>query len=500
VQRDSSLDSGLGRVTPADLLVAYFLALVVGALAISSQSLWLDEGGTAYKAIQPSIQAWWEALWWERNTNLQLPLYLLTIWAWTKAFGVSELALRAINIPVLLICVCGLYYLFRLQRRRFIWSVTFLLSSPFVWYYLNEARPYLFRLAPSIFLFAAFKRLLESHHDDNRAQIAFRVFAISAFFVSASSPLATIWVFCSFLAIWWRFGTGSMRNFLLSSALTSFLAIAGLGAVGLYNLYVWQRGVGVTRFGHNLGTALPYAVYELFGFSGMGPSRLALREDIRALIPFALPLAIFVLGWALVLFTARKKQSRGKSESHLHPLLVLSYLVCPIIAVLIIGWAQHARILPRYFTPVFAMIVWLSAVALERASARGRWGQATVVLFLGLNLISSMQQRFASRHVKENYRLAVHIAKSTATPDAKVFWGADSQTALYYGLFENREPSEGDTVIRQRNHLSECSSVILSRPDVFDADGSVQRYVANRGFTEVARLQGFRVFARSRQP
>ena len=41
---------------------AAFIAVAVGAIAITGQSLWIDEGAAAFKAIQPSLGEWWQAL------------------------------------------------------------------------------------------------------------------------------------------------------------------------------------------------------------------------------------------------------------------------------------------------------------------------------------------------------------------------------------------------------------------------------------------------------
>ena len=75
------------------------LALLVGALAVTNQSLWIDEGSAALKAMEPSLGGWWHNLRTEGNSNLQLIGELFYLWGWEKIFGSSEIALRASNIP-----------------------------------------------------------------------------------------------------------------------------------------------------------------------------------------------------------------------------------------------------------------------------------------------------------------------------------------------------------------------------------------------------------------
>ena len=81
------------------LLLLVLGALVIGALALTNQSLWIDEGNSAAKALQPSLARWWTTLVAEKGSDLQMPFYMFYLWAWCKAFGTSEIALRSANVP-----------------------------------------------------------------------------------------------------------------------------------------------------------------------------------------------------------------------------------------------------------------------------------------------------------------------------------------------------------------------------------------------------------------
>jgi len=65
------------------------LAVLIGALALTNQSLWIDEGSAALKAMEPSLGGWWQALRSEGNSNLQLIGELFYLWGWEKIFGYS---------------------------------------------------------------------------------------------------------------------------------------------------------------------------------------------------------------------------------------------------------------------------------------------------------------------------------------------------------------------------------------------------------------------------
>ena len=42
------------------LLILIAVALAVGAAAITQQSLWIDEGGPAFKSLMPTLKDWWQ--------------------------------------------------------------------------------------------------------------------------------------------------------------------------------------------------------------------------------------------------------------------------------------------------------------------------------------------------------------------------------------------------------------------------------------------------------
>ena len=67
---------------------------------------------------------------------------------WVKTFGDSELAMRFANLPLFGIICISILLAPMSARLRLIWLLIIALHA-FVWYYLNEARPYLMLLAGS---------------------------------------------------------------------------------------------------------------------------------------------------------------------------------------------------------------------------------------------------------------------------------------------------------------------------------------------------------------
>ncbi|MGI8436011.1 MAG: hypothetical protein ACR2NX_03785 [Chthoniobacterales bacterium] len=123
------------------------VSLLAGLTAVSRESLWIDEANSALKAMQPALASWWRVMATEKGSDLQMPFYMLQLWAWARIFGTSEFALRAANIVWFCVGQAALFHAFR-RHLRFALITAFLgVISPLLWYYLNDARPYLMQYA-----------------------------------------------------------------------------------------------------------------------------------------------------------------------------------------------------------------------------------------------------------------------------------------------------------------------------------------------------------------
>src|SRR5438046_2892386 len=124
----------------------------VCVLAISNQSLWIDEASAAYKAQQPALRGWWEEMVTQKGSDLQMPLYMIWLWLCEKIFGSSEVALRAINLIWFLPAIAVVARSLSRERALQFAAVLATAFSPFTWYYLNEARPYVMQMSASLVL------------------------------------------------------------------------------------------------------------------------------------------------------------------------------------------------------------------------------------------------------------------------------------------------------------------------------------------------------------
>src|ERR1041384_4073472 len=71
------------------LMLATSLLLCV---AITNQSLWIDEAVIAYFASYDRLTNLFVMLTNLRTSDPQMPLYILYLWGWAKLFGTSEYA------------------------------------------------------------------------------------------------------------------------------------------------------------------------------------------------------------------------------------------------------------------------------------------------------------------------------------------------------------------------------------------------------------------------
>ena len=131
------------------LVVLLLAATAVRLYRIQAQSIWFDEGWSAYAAIQPTLQAAIEA----DPTNP--PLYYLLLNLSRRAFGDSPFALRWFSTMLGLLTLPLSYQLARrlFNVRAGVYAVFLGAFSPLMWWASQEARMY--TLLAALLLIAA---------------------------------------------------------------------------------------------------------------------------------------------------------------------------------------------------------------------------------------------------------------------------------------------------------------------------------------------------------
>ena len=473
--------------------------VVVAVCAISDQSFWIDEVHTAWKACQPTLHQWWHEALAERGSDIQMPFYMLYAWSWEKLFGCSEWWLRAANVPWLLLGFVAF------ARRRTDLVVAALIS-PFAWYYAGEARPYAMQVGASLLVFASLDRLFGHGGDpssqDNRAW-RFGL-AWGLVMLAGSSLVAMYWagvaVGVTLVAVSPERVARTIR------AAWPVWALAAAALLGLAGYYAWTLRSGASAYsGSPSGLSnLLYIGYELLGFSGLGPGRLAIRAGgLEAFRGFVVPLATYGCLLAAVLWSALATVRNWVPR---RPVIAAAvFLAGAVLALLLIGHVRNVRLLGRHFAPFVACVLWCIAAGLRSLWLDRRWSsRAVAVAFVTVTLASCFSLRFAPRHARDAYREAAAEARAALMRGETVWWNADFIAGRFYGVALREEPARGPGEAWQVTNRGAAELdrapvpdlVVTSKPDLYDETAALADYLGRNRFRAASRLPAFMLWRR----
>ncbi len=461
-----------------------FVALI-GVIAISNQSLWIDEGNSAMKAIQPSFMLFWEKMKELRGSDLQMPLYMGLLWLWEKMLGHSEYALRALNIPFFTLSAAVLLYLCDAERHLKLAFVVLMCFSPILWVYLDEARPYIFQFfgATSI-LVALWNQAKKPHLNKNLA-----VFCIGALALCGSSltgVIFTFWFGLAFLFILIR--QHAWRSIFSSKQNPLILALTSIGMCGLGMYYFWtlSQGARASGVGKTDLLSIGFCLYELLGFSGLGPDRLSLREHgITSLKPFVLPLTSLVI--ALTAFGLLSALYITKSSRmHRTKIFIFAAVFCGAVSMVAVGYIAHFRVLGRHLMPILPFVLLLVSLGfLHLWQSDKKLSRAVVLTICLLLILSSLSTRFSPRFAKDDYRTAAQIAKSSHEDGKTIWWAADTATANYYGLeFSKKVINVIGLSAEELHSLPIPDIALVSKKDIYDPQNAISLFLSEQSYAK----------------
>jgi len=452
-----------------------WLALILATCVfISSDSFWIDEGNTAYKASQANFSAWSKSMFAVTSSDAQMPGYMLYMWVWQKFSGNSEFALRLSNLPWLVLLV--------LAVRRFPWAVAVALTSPFILNYLNELRPYLMQIAGAALAVNGISRLKDE------APSAWTTVLAGCLVMSASSLLGVVW------------SLGAMIHVLVESPcrlksrwfwLRNLAFLPAFAFLGFYYAWTLVQGQGAALMGGRFLISLAAAGYELLGLAGFGPGKTELRINPKALMDYVGVLAPAALAIGGLLLWSLAGWFRHAPKRQV--MAAICGVGTPLILIFSLVVLKDFRVLGRHLAPLSIPIILLVA----HAASRPRLPRRVAVLVIGLAIASSFSLRFSARHRKDDYRTAAAIAKNAIKNQRPVIWVADEWTAYFYGLDESRSGWQPWRDNRSVPALTGDETVLLTKPDIYDSKGGMQALLRERGFTPVRQLPAFTIFQRS---
>ncbi len=430
--------------------------------------------------------------------DLQVPLYMFYSWVWEKLSGLDEWAMRAGNVPWFLF---GLVAMARAlpAAQRLRWSILLvLLCNSFVWFYLDEARPYAMQIGTSLVVFASLFRLASNQDEPARERLWVAGLCVASLLLSASSMLAMLWVGAYLGAAL----LSAPKDHLQRLARSYWLWWVGTGLLlfmlGLYYLWTLSVGARAARLGPVDPRNVLFIAYELLGFSGLGPGRNVMRAgQWRVFLPWLPGLAIYA--GVLLVVLAASCRSLVASVSR-RTLLCWTLTFALVLGFLLaVGMAVRFRVLGRHCTPLLPLVLFVLGSGVAALwQRRDRVGRLVVAAFVGLCLISCLSLRFSERHAKEDYRDAAAMGRETLARGETVWWNAYKYGATVYHLPLTEKPVKpGMAVYIERQgkgferDLPKPDLVLTSKVDLFDSNGVLADYLAQAGFHPVASFPAF---------
>ena len=482
------------------LLAPVFIAIALGALVISTQSFWMDEAITGIMALQPTPAAWWNAMRLCPDANQQMPGYMAYMWVWAKIFGGSEWFFRAANLPWLALGLLAI------PRRQTLFKAIFL-ASPFIWFYLDQARPYAMQFSAGLLLFGCAGRLQSAVPADEKKLAA--AYAFGLVLLAGSTILGMIWAgaYLAATILFW----GHEKSVRLLRENRSTALGAGIFLAAFASYYLWRVLCGNRCAQRETGAdTAAFVIYELLGFTGLGPGQVAYRsQGLRAFLPFVPWLALYAVTTATVIWFGAKKMLQALPRRvWLGVMIAFAAVVLILIPVAVLN---HVRLMGRYFAPLVPLLLLLLATGFGELWLRGKIWRILAVVFISLQLASAVSLRFCDRHAKEDYREAAAAARKALALGQRVWWCADVNGGAIYQV--PLTPIGSLPVTNQAwlafvfpeaviTNQPLPDLVVLSRPLNYDPNGYVRAMLDRQHYQVSSTLQAFTLWqpARTNQP
>jgi hypothetical protein len=502
-EEDDSSSSGMFWIA-----VAASIALL--ACAVTGTSLWIDEGYSAWIAAHRSLPSVLQTLVIApvSPSDRQALLNYLWLWAWTHVFGSSEYTLRAANLPFAALFVLSLALTSRcVFQRRFAWIPLSL--TPFAWYYMNEARPYLMLTS---FATAATAATLVYCFGPQQSRDRAVWILLAAMLCAWLTHILAALLFPGLLIIGiFAFRSGRVPQWREWRA-PLLVFVPPLVVVGIYYLGTLATAHQEIKINHRQFPSLAFAaeiVYEHVGFAGLGPPRNALR--ISPIMSMSWSYLLWLsLGIAAVSFACYRAIRRPIDPRFQALFLAWAFSIglATVAAFLING-----RFLGRHAAALLPLLLF-TALALFRS--RTQW--LTIALVF---VVSDVRLSLLPAYGKDDYRSAVQdlIARNHVRPGF-IDWAADFYTAHYYGLAvrdssravedlqrddpsvrahaigaANLSPGAVTALIRHQRATGRPIYIALSKPDIFDEQLGWERAIRENHGIQLAEYRSFDIFA-----
>ena len=481
---------------PKSALVWLF-AVAFPLIAFSTQSFWIDEAATAKFVDQPNLRLFWEKMITGVTSDSQMPLYMLYAWSWQKIFGRSEVLLRLANYPWFLLAQVAGAFIWA-DRRKGLLFISIAASSCFIWFYLDEARPYIMQYAAACVLIWFLASLLRHNIVPTWK---YWLFVFSTTVLAGSSMLGVFWVGTSVLVATAIIVKKKVRPPLLPIA----CGAAALFILGIYYIWTLRTGARAT-YSHQTILNIPFINYELLGFVGLGPGRLDIREHaLSSFYPYLIPIAAFGLVVLLIFFRLWKTGVRGEDKDVLAACAIFE--LPPVFLLSILGIFIEFSILGRHVMPAAPFIFMLLMLGLyDWLRHKAFSGRIVFASFFLLSIASIFAIRFSPTHTKDDYRDAVAVVSAILPSHGVAWWCASKEGAEYYHLTLDAAPDrQGRRFLYIRNpdeeklrKLPAPVVVVLSKRDLYDENGTIAAMLKKKAYVLRQTLPAFSIWEKPR--
>jgi hypothetical protein len=463
------------------ILLLTLAAIAVGLAAITTQSLWMDEGSGAFKALIPDFKDWWAMTLRLGGSDVQMPVYMFLLWGWAQLGALSEFALRAINLPWLILAVLAL------RRVRF-WPLV-CLTCPFVLYYTGELRPYAMQIAGGALAAAALAKVIANRERQDFSGL--HAAGAAALLLACSSLTAVIWAGGLWLGVLMiRPDWLGRRGFWLKA----LPWIAGGLILGAYYAFTLLNGYRAAGTEGSSVLSVFFGGYEMIGLLGLGPSKNELRASPLAVTPYLgilLPAFLCIAGaWAYGV------RSWLQTVPLRCALAVACAVLLPVLFLAVIGILQDFQVLGRHLSPAVPALLLPIAAALS-AGSKAKWPVLLGALAVLFMLASSIELRFLERHARDDYRKATHIGIEALKRGKAVWWQADMNATRYYAYRQGGMALVNAIQVLESappSSLLVADVVVINRPDLRHPDGRHHEQLKRNSFKPTASFTGFEVW------
>jgi len=415
-------------------LLAIAVALRLPGL---ERGLWLDEGYTWWYTTLPSMSDVVAQLRDASGGERLQPFYNVLLYAWTRMFGDSEMALRlpslAFNLGSILVVAATARRLF--GGRAGLVAALIGAASAYWVHYGTEIRPYALQMFLTTVILYAWAA--DAVSDVPRlGPVCWGI--LGAMLLAA----CTIFSFIPLVAI----AVSDRRWFANPVRWIRFWGLVGTfsGAVFLFLYGSWLvsggGGVGVpSRQG--LIVSVVFAIYGIAVDQSYGPPVELLHGPAARDLVIRYWQKLFALGmlflWLVVQYAAvfRTRATKAKPDS---TSFVVSLIIMILLALLLgagAGYAGNLNWLPRHAFYLAPILVLLLAAPFEGQPLLSR-SAAPLLALLALNGLSIFNMHFDRGYAMDDYKgVARYLESSIAKNDTPVLlWGQVELLRDYYGV------------------------------------------------------------------